>query len=62
VRVFECHEGVWELAASKEEAHLQDVNHVAWNPTDPELLASCGDDCMIKLWRYSAPIDMASGS
>lgn len=32
-------------------AHEQDVNCVAWNPKHPGLLASCGDEGMIKLWQ-----------
>lgn len=39
------------LVDTKHQAHTEDVNCVAWNPKDPGLLASCGDDGSIKLWR-----------
>ena len=32
--------------------HIQDVNSVAWNPKQANLLASCSDDGMVKLWTY----------
>lgn len=35
-----------------EQAHEQDVNCVDWNPTQADLLASCGDDGIVKLWQY----------
>jgi len=28
------------------------VNCVQWNPHDPSLLLSSGDDSLIKLWRF----------
>ena len=33
------------------QAHSNDVNCVAWNPKDSSLLASCSDDCTVKLWK-----------
>ena len=33
-------------------AHRGDVNCVAWNPVDPALLASAGDDLCVKVWSY----------
>lgn len=33
-------------------AHQGDVNCVAWNPVDPALLASAGDDLCVKIWLY----------
>jgi len=33
------------------QAHAADVNCVRWNPADPDVLASCGDDRVIKIWR-----------
>lgn len=33
-------------------AHQGDVNVVRWHPTDTTLLASAGDDGLVKLWRY----------
>lgn len=34
-------------------AHDRDVNCVAWSPSDPGLLASCGDDRVVAIWRYA---------
>ncbi len=39
-----------ELVATQLGAHEQDVNCVAWHPEDPTMLASAGDDAMVKLW------------
>lgn len=35
------------------QSHSCDINSVAWNQNQPGLLASAGDDCIIKLWKYS---------
>jgi cytosolic iron-sulfur protein assembly protein CIAO1 len=35
-----------------EGAHFGDVNSVRWHPRDTTLLASAGDDGLVKLWRY----------
>ncbi|NWS86666.1 CIAO1 protein, partial [Toxostoma redivivum] len=43
------------LAAHVPRAHAQDANGVAWHPREPGLLASCGDDGDIALWRYQRP-------
>ena len=37
---------------NQQNAHEQDCNCVAWNPTVPGLLASCSDDGTIKLWKF----------
>lgn len=42
--------GLWGLWIRVEGAHEADVNCVRWNPAEPRLLASCGDDGMVKLW------------
>jgi WD40 repeat protein len=31
--------------------HDMDVNCVAWNPVDSSVLATCGDDKLIKIWK-----------
>lgn len=33
-------------------AHAADVNCVRWNPKQSHLLASAGDDEVVKVWRY----------
>ncbi|RMB91044.1 hypothetical protein DUI87_32642 [Hirundo rustica rustica] len=43
------------LCAHVPRAHAQDVNGVAWHPREPGLLATCGDDGDIALWRYQRP-------
>lgn len=43
-------------------AHAGDVNCVRWNPRRPHLLASAGDDQLVKVWRFdpdgSGPVGM----
>mmetsp|Transcript_19826 Transcript_19826/g.44949 ORF Transcript_19826/g.44949 Transcript_19826/m.44949 type:complete len:438 (+) Transcript_19826:72-1385(+) len=46
------------LDAEVLQAHDGDVNCVAWSPTTPGLLASAGDDNLVKLWRC-VPADKA---
>ncbi|GMH39149.1 hypothetical protein BSKO_07047 [Bryopsis sp. KO-2023] len=41
----------YSLLVKKENAHPCDVNCVQWHPVDSTLLASAGDDGMIRLWR-----------
>ncbi|KAJ7524171.1 hypothetical protein O6H91_18G080600 [Diphasiastrum complanatum] len=36
----------------KQKAHEGDVNSVRWHPKDPRLLASAGDDGVIKIWEF----------
>jgi len=43
----------FDVAFHKENAHLQDVNSVQWNPKHMNVLASCGDDETIKIWRLN---------
>jgi cytosolic iron-sulfur protein assembly protein CIAO1 len=40
-----------QLVAVAAQAHEADVNCVRWCPTDPTLLASAGDDRVVRLWR-----------
>jgi len=41
----------FELLFKITKAHSNDVNCVSWNPKDPKLLASCGDDNIICIWK-----------
>lgn len=40
----------YEVRHAQHAAHRGDVNCVAWNPTDPELLCSTGDDRIVRMW------------
>eukprot|EP01126_Amoeba_proteus_P052865 TRINITY_DN6421_c0_g1_i24.p1 TRINITY_DN6421_c0_g1~~TRINITY_DN6421_c0_g1_i24.p1 ORF type:complete len:171 (-),score=21.51 TRINITY_DN6421_c0_g1_i24:56-568(-) len=40
----------FRLHYTQEDAHASDVNSVAWNPRDPSLLVTSGDDERIKFW------------
>lgn len=42
----------YSLVTRVDQAHMADINCVKWHPTNPSLLATCGDDDLIKLWSY----------
>lgn len=44
--------GSFRLLCTREQAHPLDVNCVRWHPSDATLLASAGDDCCVRLWRW----------
>lgn len=44
---------IFDLILSIPNAHTEDVNSVAWNPTKAGILASCSDDGTIKIWDLS---------
>jgi len=44
----------FSLVSKQEVAHSNDVNSVHWNPKIPGLLASCGDDSLVKLWTFNS--------
>ena len=44
---------VFELRARRRAAHGEDVNGVAWSPKDEGLLATAGDDGLVKLWTFT---------
>ena len=54
IRVFEegAGEGGWVVAGSREAAHSRDVNHVIWHPRRRGVLISCGDDAVVRMWRW----------
>ena len=37
------------LVAKLKGAHAPRCNSVSWNPTDPRMIASCGDDGLVKM-------------
>merc|ERR1712100_570780 len=41
----------YQVLQEKSNAHDNDVNCVAWNPKNPNIFASCGDDQIVKLWK-----------
>lgn len=43
----------YRVITSVPRAHTGDVNRVAWHPSESNLLASCGDDGVVRIWRYS---------
>eukprot|EP01063_Lacrimia_lanifica_P000608 TRINITY_DN10319_c0_g1_i2.p3 TRINITY_DN10319_c0_g1~~TRINITY_DN10319_c0_g1_i2.p3 ORF type:complete len:138 (+),score=42.59 TRINITY_DN10319_c0_g1_i2:643-1056(+) len=43
----------FDLEVTIPQAHTADVNCVKWSP-DGELLASCSDDGVVKLWRFKS--------
>ena len=48
----------WACVETRVQAHQQDINCVAWSPvTDPDpsaaLLASAGDDGLVRIWRWN---------
>ncbi len=57
IRVFKEVEGsdanapIFQLLVCVEAAHAADVNSVRWNSKRPGVLASCGDDSVIKVWK-----------
>lgn len=50
----------WITTAEKKEAHSGDVNCVKWSPVSEtkgkQLLASCGDDCNVRVWSYCSSV------
>ena len=52
VRLFRFNGEGCRLLHVQYDAHSQDVNCVAWHPTDPSMLSSCSDDGQIRLWKF----------
>jgi len=40
------------IRLTRQKAHSTDINCVAWNPKYPNVLASAGDDCVIRIWSF----------
>ena len=39
-----------KLICKVEKGHAADINGVTWHPKDENILATCGDDNVVKLW------------
>lgn len=48
--VIDDNQPIFNMVAKCEKAHEQDVNSIAWNPTE-NIIASASDDGTVKLWR-----------
>ena len=55
--IYFQNEPVFEIKHQKENAHSQDVNSIAWNPVEDNLIASASDDGSVKLWRLEKDSD-----
>ncbi len=47
----------WRVSARAIRAHSGDVNCVAWRPGSNTILASCGDDGLVRVWQFSEVSD-----
>eukprot|EP00501_MAST-03F_sp_TOSAG23-6_P001072 GSMAST32.ASY1.ANO1.1115.1 assembled CDS len=62
IRIIEqtYYKETWIKTAEKKEAHSGDVNCVKWSPVSEtkgkQLLASCGDDCNVRVWSYCSSV------
>lgn len=41
------------IVAKMNRAHSGDVNCVSWKPDSKEILATCGDDGLVRIWRFT---------
>ncbi|XP_064395071.1 probable cytosolic iron-sulfur protein assembly protein CIAO1 homolog [Halichondria panicea] len=59
IRIFretpgcDAHQPTFDLVWEQPKAHESDVNCVTWNPKNSSMLASCSDDCKVKIWNFS---------
>lgn len=54
LRLFSFNNDQLQLIMNKEKAHDSDINSVTWNPVHSNIIASCGDDGKIKIWRHGS--------
>ena len=47
----------YTMGCKVDDAHSQDVNGIAWNPCNPNILASVSDDGDVKLWNLLTECD-----
>lgn len=53
--IYIYHKATAELVATLKGAHAPRCNSVHWNPTNPRMIASCGDDGLVKIWYPEWP-------
>lgn len=47
----------FDLKCRQSAAHSNDINSIEWNPVDKNLLASGGDDAVVRIWSFD-PLDV----
>ncbi|KAK1835396.1 WD40-repeat-containing domain protein [Podospora conica] len=60
-KVFIWHKSTG-IPVQKLEAHNPRCNAVSWNPVDPCMFATCGDDGKIKIWSNKERVRLASAT
>ena len=40
-----------KLICKVEKGHAADINGVTWHPKEKNILATCGDDYVVKIWN-----------
>ncbi|KAK3351680.1 WD40 repeat-like protein [Neurospora tetraspora] len=53
--IYIYHKNTGILVARLKGAHAPRCNSAAWNPSDPRMIASCGDDGLVKIWYPEWP-------
>ncbi|KAK3951223.1 WD40-repeat-containing domain protein [Pseudoneurospora amorphoporcata] len=53
--IYIYHKTTGILVARLKGAHSPRCNSVNWNPSDPRMIASCGDDGLVKIWYPEWP-------
>jgi len=54
IRIFvqDAATNAFTLKLTQHKAHATDINCVAWNPKYPNVLASAGDDSVLRIWSF----------